>query len=102
MSRASIVVQSLTISDGTVVELPNNGVVLIVGPNNSGKSQALRDISRALTSKADVGIVVRSAETQVIGTADDLVETSRADRSIGYSSTGSDTVLLSQYGQSDG
>jgi hypothetical protein len=31
-------------SDGSTVELPPTGVVLLVGPNNAGKSVALRDI----------------------------------------------------------
>lgn len=34
----------ITISDGTRIEIPKFGVVLLVGPNNAGKSQSLRDI----------------------------------------------------------
>lgn len=37
-------VSRFTVSDGTAVEVPRGGVVLFVGPNNAGKSQALRDI----------------------------------------------------------
>lgn len=36
--------ESVTISDGTKVPLTPNGVTVFVGPNNAGKSQALRDI----------------------------------------------------------
>jgi hypothetical protein len=34
----------LQFSDGSTVDLPQTGVVLLVGPNNAGKSAALRDI----------------------------------------------------------
>ena len=33
-----------TVSDGTQISIPQHGVVLLVGPNNAGKSQFLRDI----------------------------------------------------------
>ena len=35
---------SIEISDGTKISLPSESIVLFVGPNNSGKSQALRDL----------------------------------------------------------
>lgn len=39
-----VVIESITFSDGNRVEFPSSGVTLLVGPNNSGKSQTLRDI----------------------------------------------------------
>jgi len=44
-------IHSLTFSDGTRVELKPDSILVIVGPNNSGKSQALRDVRHV----ADVG-----------------------------------------------
>ena len=41
----SVTVASLTFTDGTVVHLEPSDVVVFVGPNNVGKTQALRDIS---------------------------------------------------------
>ncbi len=35
----------LTFSDGTRIRVPQNAVVVIVGPNNSGKSVALQNIA---------------------------------------------------------
>ena len=36
--------KSLTFSDGTTVEMEPNDVVVLVGPNNAGKSLALREL----------------------------------------------------------
>jgi hypothetical protein len=41
-------VGSLTFSDGTALDVPVEGVVVLVGPNNAGKSAALREIARHL------------------------------------------------------
>ncbi|MFJ4228404.1 ATP-dependent nuclease [Paenarthrobacter nicotinovorans] len=43
-SLINVKITTLQFSDSTTVEIPDSGVVLIVGPNNSGKSQSLRDI----------------------------------------------------------
>ena len=40
----SVRVSTLTLSDGTNVQLPDTGVVLLVGPNNAGKSRILKDL----------------------------------------------------------
>ncbi len=37
-------INEITISDGTKVDIPSSGVTLLVGPNNAGKSQSLKDI----------------------------------------------------------
>lgn len=49
---------SLRISDGTTLEPPNTGVVLLVGPNNAGKSQALRDIVTKARDRDAIGRVI--------------------------------------------
>ena len=46
--------QSVTFSDGSTLPLPSVGVVLIVGPNNSGKSQALSDIAAHIGAQSGV------------------------------------------------
>ena len=45
--------ESLTFSDGTVVNIADEGVTLLVGPNNSGKSQTLRDIKGLARSSSE-------------------------------------------------
>lgn len=37
-------ISEITISDGDVITIPVEGVVLLVGPNNAGKSQTLKDL----------------------------------------------------------
>jgi energy-coupling factor transporter ATP-binding protein EcfA2 len=37
-------ITSVRVSDGTEISIPHEGVVLLVGPNNAGKSQALKDL----------------------------------------------------------
>jgi uncharacterized Zn-binding protein involved in type VI secretion len=41
--------RSITFSDGRDLPVPQTGVVVLVGPNNSGKSAALREIYRHVT-----------------------------------------------------
>jgi hypothetical protein len=43
-------VASLVFPDGTVEELPSDGITVIVGPNNVGKTAILRDIVNLLTN----------------------------------------------------
>jgi hypothetical protein len=45
----------ITFSDGTVVPVPQDGTVLLVGPNNAGKSQSLKDLLGLLRDSAYVG-----------------------------------------------
>jgi hypothetical protein len=43
---------SVTFSGGSELDIPETGVVVLVGPNNSGKSAALREIRERLTGTA--------------------------------------------------
>ena len=42
--------QSITFSDGTRVDAPPQGVVVLVGPNNAGKSATLRELASSVQS----------------------------------------------------
>lgn len=66
-------IRRLTFSDGSEIELPTCGVVVLAGPNNVGKSQALRDIAGHIRA-ADLTKtpVVTCIEELRNGTADDL------------------------------
>ncbi len=48
-----ISVDSIEMSDGTTVSVPHSGVVVFVGPNNSGKSLSLRNLYAHLYQGAD-------------------------------------------------
>jgi ABC-type cobalamin/Fe3+-siderophores transport system ATPase subunit len=67
---------SLTFSDGRVVPIAPASVTVIVGPNNAGKSQALRDIQTHLAGDPrqpqHEGLVVRRIEVRADGTEQDL------------------------------
>jgi AAA domain len=70
-------VRSVTFSDGRELEVPETGVVVLVGPNNSGKSAALREIYRLLTGVPFQAHepplrVVRAVTFQKEGTEDEL------------------------------
>lgn len=60
--RLRLSVSSLRVSDGRTVSVPRGGVVLFVGPNNAGKSQALRDIYSHLTLATAPSTVVTHVE----------------------------------------
>jgi hypothetical protein len=72
-------VRSLTISDGTEVQIPERGVVVFVGPNNAGKSLALRELAQNITTNPvpppngpPPPKVVVGVEAEKVGSADDL------------------------------
>lgn len=96
--RASITLSELTISDSTKVALPEKGVVLFVGPNNAGKSQALRDLAKIVTSQ-DSGVVILEAKMDHSGTSEDLLETLQQDQAIVRSATSGDRVDLGKSGK---
>ena len=96
--RASITLSELTISDSTKVALPEKGVVLFVGPNNAGKSQALRDLAKIVTSQ-DSGVVILEAKMDHSGTSEDLLETLQQDQAIVRSATRGDRVDLGKSGK---
>lgn len=92
--RASVVVQSLRLNDGTTVPIPESGVVLIVGPNNAGKSQSLRDIQKVITDRRGSGVVVTETAVDYRGSAEELGSTFEEDRTVLRSQTSSDQVQL--------
>lgn len=67
----SITFESLTFSDGTVIALEPTDVVLFVGPNNAGKSAALRELEGHIGPPIE-GTVIKSAKLRRTGTTDEL------------------------------
>ena len=64
--------QKIIINSGDEVLIPDGGIVVIVGPNNVGKSTVLREISSVLASGGDPGTIIVSCEVQTTGTNDEL------------------------------
>ena len=66
-------IKSLVFSDGSNISLNNDDVVVIVGPNNSGKSAALRAIRLMTEDPAQLTPVISELELMKSGSADDLI-----------------------------
>lgn len=46
LAKPQLFVKRLTFNDGTSLSLTHNSIVVFTGANNSGKSQALKDLER--------------------------------------------------------
>ncbi len=57
-------VTTVRFSDNSDVSIPANGMVLLVGPNNAGKSQALKDLAGLARQPQYVGRALSSVEYQ--------------------------------------
>lgn len=68
----SVTLSSVTFSDGTKITFSAGDVVVLVGPNNAGKSLSLREIKNKLADEKGNTVVVRSVEFNRSGEADEL------------------------------
>ena len=67
----SVTFASITFSDGTMVELDPTDVVVLVGPNNAGKSLALRELDDYIGGNT-ITTVFKSISRRDYGTDDDF------------------------------
>ena len=72
-SPPTIRFSSLVFSDGSLVEVDPSDVLVFVGPNNAGKSLALRELQTSIGTNQK-GIVITQTQTMHSGTAEDFVE----------------------------
>lgn len=63
--------RTITFSDGTTLTLNEDDIVVFVGPNNAGKSAALRELD-AWIARSMSGLVVKNATITKKGTEEDL------------------------------
>jgi hypothetical protein len=75
-------VNTVTFNDGTTVHIPPSGVVLIVGPNNSGKSQALRDVQSLSSLAGTLNFVLSGATFRYEGTGQQVADLMLANGSV--------------------
>ena len=64
----SYCISQLQFSDGTKIDLQEGDFLLIIGPNNSGKSEALRNILERTSASKDSPVatkVVRQAQVML-------------------------------------
>lgn len=69
--KPQIFVKSITFNDNSICELTHNSIVVFTGANNSGKSQALRDIETRIKSLKSSAVLVSEMTTDSIGDLDD-------------------------------
>jgi ATPase subunit of ABC transporter with duplicated ATPase domains len=75
--RAQIHIEKVTFSDGTKVTLKHDSIFVLTGPNNAGKSSALREIRNFLTKGWEPAPVVSSIITSISGTEAEFPENDR-------------------------
>ena len=63
--------ETITFSDSTTLELDEDDIVVFVGPNNAGKSAALRELEQWI-ARSRTGHVIKNAEMTKRGTQEDL------------------------------
>ena len=69
--RPKLYFSTITFSDGTTLTLDEDDIVVFVGPNNAGKSAALRELEKWV-ARSQPGLVVKNAEMTKKGTQEDL------------------------------
>ncbi len=73
MSVPFVSIKSASFSDGSKVEFSENDIVVFVGPNNSGKSVALKNIFEKSKNFANQGLVINKIELSQEGKKEDLL-----------------------------
>ena len=71
-SEPSVQYRDVTFSDGTTIHLDPEDVVVLVGPNNAGKSRALHELQQRL-KQSYRSRVIQSANLDQSGTLDELI-----------------------------
>ena len=69
----AVTFESLTFSDGTVINLDPNDIVVLVGPNNAGKSVALLELEEHIGPSV-ARTVIKAVSLRRSGTVDQLRE----------------------------
>lgn len=67
-------IKKIEFSDSTVIEFDKNDIIVIVGPNNSGKSALLKESSNLLRTKNVNTKVIKSIEFDKQGSSDDVLK----------------------------
>ncbi|MFI3165927.1 MAG: AAA family ATPase [Bacillota bacterium] len=75
-------ISELKFNDGTSLNLKSDDIVIFVGPNNSGKSQSIKDIRELLYSKLKHSVVVKSIKIKDIDKEDKLQKISQYTLSV--------------------
>ncbi|MCS5694429.1 AAA family ATPase [Cyanobium sp. FGCU-6] len=66
-------IESIVYNDGTEIDLSLEDIVILVGPNNSGKSASLKEAQQLIRSQSDKGKVLSSIGLASQGSSESLV-----------------------------
>ena len=69
--RLKLFFKTITFSDGTILTLDEDDIVVFVGPNNAGKSAALRELNECVAGP-QFGLVIKKVSITKEGTQEDL------------------------------
>lgn len=69
----SVTISEITFSDGSVINLQADDIVVFVGPNNAGKSASLREVQSLLGRNSPPSQVITAIKPVQSGTVDDLM-----------------------------
>lgn len=72
VSVPALTFESLTFSDGTTISLDPRDVVVFVGPNNAGKSAALKELQQHIGSSIE-GTVIKKSTYKRSGSVEDII-----------------------------
>jgi hypothetical protein len=67
-------IKNLTFSDGSEISFKNDDIVVIVGPNNAGKSASLHEIRDKLYNRSQKNPVFKDMTTEKEGNIDELMD----------------------------
>lgn len=67
MEETKIYIDQITFNDGSSFNFNNSDIVVFTGPNNSGKSQVLRDIRDYFSNKNIQRIIATDIAPQFLG-----------------------------------
>ena len=65
---------TIKFSDQTIIDLEKDDIIVIVGPNNAGKSASLKEMAALLQNKSKDSKVVHDITIEKQGSNDDLIE----------------------------
>ncbi len=74
LATPTVTFKSLAFSDGTTVSLSDTDIIVLVGPNNAGKSVALRELRQHMGAPEAPTVVVSHASLRQTGTSAEFVE----------------------------
>ena len=91
----SVVIKEMTFNDGSKKEFNKDDIVLLVGPNNVGKSRTLKDLREDLNDKSKSKLLVKEVKYETTGFSEEQLR-DYFERNIPKTSYGDYNILLDE------